>query len=76
MGDISEDIRNNRVANVKAIATRVAQLGAGFSIREFLDALALAAGSIIRAVYRGPGVGVATEDFITALRNAVNKEKH
>jgi hypothetical protein len=74
MSDLLIDRQNSRVANVKDMATRVAKLGQGLSIREFLDALALAAGSIIRAVYRGPGVTVATESFITAFRKAVNKE--
>lgn len=67
------DSNNNRVANVKNMAARVAKFGEGFSIREFLDALALTAGSLIKAVYRGPGVEAATNRFIDALRR-VTKE--
>lgn len=71
---ILEDVSRNRVSNVKTIASKVAAFGEGFSIREFLDALALAAGSLIKAVYRGPGVEIATNRFIEALRRAANKE--
>jgi len=67
------DASNNRVANVKKMAARIAAFGEGFSIREFLDALALASGSLIKAVYRGPAVEVATNRFIDALRR-VTKE--
>lgn len=70
MSDLSDDIANNRVANVKIVARRIAAFGEGFSIREFLDALALAAGSLINAAHRGPGVEVATNRFIEALRRA------
>jgi hypothetical protein len=70
---ILEDMGNNRVANVKTMATRVAKFGEGFSVREFLDSLALASGSLIRAVYRGPAIEVALDSFIEELRRASHK---
>lgn len=63
-----------RIANVKTVAARVAAFGNGYSIREFLDALALAAGSLIRACYRGPAVEVAVISFIAALRRATQSK--
>ena len=69
-----EDREAVRVANVKSIAARIAGLGEGLSIREFLDACALASGTMIKAVYRGPGVGVATDRYVDALRRAVKGE--
>lgn len=65
------DRQNNRVANVKSMAARIAAFGVGFSIREFLDALALCAGSIIKAAHRGPGIEVAVSRFNEALRRAM-----
>lgn len=73
MSDILDDVANNRVANVRALAARVVKLAEGLSVRELLDALALAAGSLIRAVYRGPGIEIATKSFIEALIRAVQK---
>lgn len=63
---------DDRVSNVKAIASRIAKCGEGLSIREFLDASALAAGTIIRAIYRGPGVAVAVDRYCDVLRRAVS----
>jgi hypothetical protein len=68
-----ESRANERVDNVKTIAQRIAKQGEGLSIREFLDASALAAGSLIRILYRGPGVRVAVERYMDALYRAVNK---
>lgn len=64
-------IAEDRVANVKTIAARVAKQGEGLSIREFLDGCALASGTLIKAIYRGPGVAVAVERYCEALRRAV-----
>lgn len=61
----------NRADNVKTIAKRIVEFGQGYSIRELLDALALTSGSLIKAVYRGPGIEVATNRFIEALRRAM-----
>ena len=63
----------DRVANVKTIAARLASQGEGLSVREFLDASALAAGVMIRILYRGPGVQVAVERYVDALGRAVSK---
>lgn len=73
MSDILDDVANNRVANVRTIASRVAAFGAGYSVREFLDALALAAGKLIKACYRGPGVEIAVRHFVETLVIAVQK---
>lgn len=70
MSEMLDDKANNRVNNVKSIAKRVVVFGEGFSIREFLDALALASGSLIRVAYRGPGIEIATKRFIDALYRA------
>lgn len=66
-------LADDRVANVKTMAARIAAYGADHSIREFLDASALAAGSLIRSIYRGPGIEIAMERYIDALRRAVRK---
>jgi hypothetical protein len=71
---ILDDVANNRVANVRTIAARLAKFGEGYSIREFLDALALCAGSLIRVAYRGNGVGVAVNRFVEELCRAAAKE--
>lgn len=63
--------RTDRVASVKTIAARVAQFGFGISIREFLDALALASGSLIKAAYRGPGQEVAVKRFFEAMIRSI-----
>jgi hypothetical protein len=39
---------NDRVENVKTIAARIAKQAEGMSVREFLDACALAGGTLIR----------------------------
>lgn len=62
----------DRTANVKTIAGRIAATATGLSIREFLDASALAAGTLMRAIYRGPGLQVAVNRYTEALRRAVN----
>jgi hypothetical protein len=64
----------DRVANVKQIAARIAGLAEGLSVREFLDASALAAGAMIRSIYRGPGVEIATDRYRDALQRAINKQ--
>jgi hypothetical protein len=63
----------DRVANVKSIAARIAATAQGLSVREFLDASALAAGKLIRALYRGPGVEIAINRYSEALRRAVKE---
>jgi hypothetical protein len=63
----------DRVANVKAIAARIAKQAEGLSVREFLDACALAGGTMIRSIYRGAGVGMAAQRYEDAFRRAVNK---
>jgi hypothetical protein len=62
----------DRVANVKSIAGRIAATATGLSIREFLDASALAAGTLMRTLYRGPGLQIAVNRYTEALRRAVN----
>ena len=62
-----------RVANVKSIAARIAKQGEGLSIREYLDASALAAGTMMRILYRGPGLEVAINRYYEALLRAVQK---
>lgn len=69
---ILEDQATTRVDNVKTIAARIAKTAEGLSVREFLDACALAAGSMIKAVHRGPGVQVAVGRHIEALHRAVD----
>lgn len=73
MSEMLDDIAKGRADNVKTVAARLAQFGVGYSVREFLDALALAAGTLIRACYRGPGVEIATKSFIDALIRTVQK---
>jgi hypothetical protein len=68
------DMANNRVTNVRTLASRIASFGSGFSVREFLDALALAAGKLIKAAYRGPGLEIATRRFVETLVHAVQKD--
>lgn len=63
----------DRVANVKTIAARIAKQGEGQSVREFLDGCALASGAMIRALYRGPGVDIAVERYRDALLRAIHK---
>ena len=63
---------DDRVANVKTIAARIAKQGEGLSIREFLDACALASGALIKAIYRGRGIDVAVDKHCEALRRAVH----
>lgn len=63
----------DRAANVKSIAGRIAATAAGLSVREFLDASALAAGTLMRAIYRGPGLQIAVNRYTDALRRAVNQ---
>lgn len=70
---ILEDQSASRVSNVKTIAGRIAATAQGLSIREFLDASALAAGTLIRAIYRGPGVEIAINRYTEALRRAVKQ---
>lgn len=65
---MSED----RAANVKSIAGRIAATATGLSIREFLDGSALAAGTLMKAIYRGPGLQIAVNRYTEALRRAVN----
>jgi hypothetical protein len=62
----------DRAANVKSIAGRIAATATGLSIREFLDASALAAGTLMKAIYRGPGLQIAVNRYTEALRRAVN----
>lgn len=64
----------DRAANVKAIAARIAKQAEGLSVREFLDASALAAGTLIGAIYKGPGVAIATQRYTEAFRRAVDKK--
>lgn len=73
MSDILDDALNNRVVNVRTIAARVAKFGEGISVREFLDALAITAGTLIRACHRGPGVEIATKRFIDVVIRTVLK---
>lgn len=68
------DNRARRVENVKTIAVRIAKQAEGMSVREFLDACALASGSMIREVYRGNGVAIALQNYGDALVRAVNKD--
>jgi hypothetical protein len=70
---ILEDHNNNRVSNVKSLAVRIAKLGEGSSVREFLDALALASGSMLRAAYKGRGVEIATSNYLDALKRSLEK---
>jgi hypothetical protein len=63
----------DRAANVKTIAARIAAQAEGLSVREFLDACALASATLIRAIYRGPGVAIATERYNEAFHRALNK---
>ena len=67
-------IANERVASVKSLATRIAKQGEGLSIREFLDGCALASGTLIKAIYRGPGVNVAIEKYCEILRRSAQQE--
>lgn len=69
--EILLDQANTRVSNVRSIAGRIAKTAEGLSVREFLDACALAAGTLIKAFYRGPARSIAVERFIEALRRAV-----
>lgn len=73
MSSLAEDRASNRVANVKTMAARIAAFGEGYSVREFMDALALASGSMITAAYRGPGREVALSRFLDELQRAVTK---
>jgi hypothetical protein len=73
MSEMPDDVIKGRADNVKTVAARVAAFGQGYSIREFLDALALAAGTLIRACYRGPGLEIATKSFIEVLIKTVQK---
>lgn len=61
----------DRVSSVKSIAGRIAKTAEGLSVREFLDASALAAGTLMKTFYRGPGLAVAIERYADALRRAV-----
>lgn len=70
---ILDDTLNNRVVNVRTIAARVARFGEGISVREFLDALAITAGTLIRVCHRGPGVETATKRFIDVVIRTVLK---
>lgn len=63
----------DRVANVRTIAARIATTAQGLSVREFLDASALAAGKLIKALYRGPGVEIAIKRYSEALQRAVKE---
>jgi hypothetical protein len=65
---------DDRTANVRTIAARIAKQAEGLSVREFLDACALASGTLIRVFYRGRGVDVAIERHNEALRRSVRKE--
>lgn len=67
---ILEDKANGRIANVKTLAQRLASYGEGFSIREYLDALALASGSLINAAYRESGKDTAVKLFEDELHRA------
>lgn len=64
----------DRTANVKTIAARIATQAEGLSVREFLDACALAGGALIRNIYRGPGVTIAAERFRDAFDRALTKQ--
>lgn len=66
------DRENNRVTNVRTIAARIAAFGQGYNVRELLDAVALVGGSLIKQCYRGPGIEIATNRFVEALRRAAN----
>jgi len=68
--------RARRVDNVKSIASRIAGQAEGLSVREFLDASALAAGTMIRILYRGDGIQNALNNYCDALHRAVNKADH
>jgi hypothetical protein len=71
---IIEDRDNNRVANVKKLAARLAKLGEGETVREFVDALALASGSMLRAAYPvGRGRDVAISNYLDALKRSLEK---
>jgi hypothetical protein len=69
-----EDRNNNRVANVKTLAARLAKLGEGETVREFLDALALASGSMLKAAYPvSRGRDVAVSNYLAALQRSLEK---
>jgi len=71
---LTEDRANNRVANVKTMAARIAAFGEGHSVREFMDALALASGSMLLAAYHpGRGREVALSRFLDELQRTVTK---
>jgi hypothetical protein len=63
--------RPDRVANVRGIAARIAKTAEGLSIREFLDASALAAGKLMVAMYKGPGLQAAVDRYTEALRRSL-----
>lgn len=63
----------DRATNVKEIAARIAKCAEGLSVREFLDACALASASMIRVIYRGPAVNVAAHRFGDAFQRALSK---
>ena len=71
---ILDDISNNRVSNVRTIASRIAALGQGYQVREFMDALALASGAMLRSAYKGRGVEVATSNYLDALKRSLEKK--
>ena len=73
MSELRPDTEQARVDNVKALAARIAKLAEGMSVREFLDACALAAGTLVRGVYRGPGITIAGQRFADAFTRAINK---
>jgi len=64
----------DRAANVKTIAARIAAQAEGLSVREFLDACALAAATLIRNIYRGPAIEIAAHRHRQAFDRALNKQ--
>jgi hypothetical protein len=71
---ILDDQKNARVDNTKTLAARIAALAVGYSIREFLDALALTSGALIRNCFRGHGVDIATSNYLDALKRSLEKK--
>jgi hypothetical protein len=71
--ELRSDVERARVERVKALAARITRLAEGTSVREFLDACALAAGALICNFYRGHGVKDAGQRFADAFTRAVNK---
>jgi hypothetical protein len=75
INELRQDNEANHKDNVRAIAERIASCGTGYKIVELMDAIAVAAGTLVNAFYAGPGIEMAAKRFVETFVDTVMRRK-